>query len=231
MKKGKFSKSQKARIARIVLRYLKKKYLPFMKKHYSHKKDYFRTLITVLLSQRTREELTIKKSELLFEKLHFKLDDFLNMHVKKIENLIKPVGFYRKKAKKIRLICKMLKEKYDGKIPKTRQQLMQLPGIGKKSADVVLNAINGNVIAIDVHVNVISKRLGIVNQNADYDEIQEQLNKLFKPQERKYVNLGLVIFGKKICLTSKPKCEICPFKNFCKYYKSIIIIKNQNKYK
>jgi len=204
-----------------VLNYIKRRYTHFMRSHYSHRSDYFRTLITVLLSQRTREEVTLNKDRLLFEKLHLKLDDFLNMDAKEIESLIKPVGFYREKARKIKLICKILKEEYKGGIPKTREELMKLPGIGKKSADVVLNAMEGNTIAVDVHVNVISKRLGIVNQNADYDEIEEQLNKIFRPKERRYVNLGLVIFGKKICLTSKPKCKICPFKNFCKYYNII----------
>lgn len=210
------NKQQKAKI---VLQYLEKKYTPFMKKHYSHKKDYFRALITVLLSQRTREEITIEKSKLLFDKLHLKVNDFLKMSTSRIEQLIKPAGFYRQKAKKIKLICKILKQKYDGKVPKSREQLLELPGIGKKSADVVLNTIKRDVIAVDVHVNVISKRLGLVDKNADYDSIQEGLHNLFKPNERRYVNLGMVLFGRDICLTANPKCNICPFKDFCDSYK------------
>jgi len=204
--------------AKILFQYIKKKYKGLIEKHYSHSKDPFKLLITVLLSQRTREELTIEKSKFLFEKLRLGLDDFLKMDEDEIAELIKPVGFYREKAKRIKEICKMIKEKYKGKVPETREQLLLLPGIGKKSADVVLNALGKETIAIDVHVKTITKRLGLTKAN-DYDEIQEELHRLFKPKERKYINLGLVLFGKEIC-KAKPKCYVCPFNSICDYYKA-----------
>ena len=205
--------------ARRVYKYLRKNYYGFINQHYSHSKDAFRILITVLLSQRTKEELTLAKNELLFNKLKLKLNDFLRMREREIADLIKPVGFYRQKAKKIKELCKILKEKYNGKVPLKREELLKLPGIGKKSADVLLNALVKPTIAVDVHVEVVSKRLGLVKANASYDEIQQELHKLFKPRQRKIINLGLVLFGKEICLTQKPKCWLCPFKSFCEYGK------------
>src|SRR3989338_774530 len=139
-------------IKRKLIKLIGSRYADFIKSHYSQqRKDSFRALISVLLSQRTKEELTLKKDRLLFDKLHLKPEDFLAMNRKEIEKLIFPVGFYRQKAKRIKEICRILKEKHKGKVPETREELLQLPGIGKKSADVVLNSLNGKVIAMDVN--------------------------------------------------------------------------------
>lgn len=205
-----------------IYKFLKRKYGSFIKQHYSHSNDAFRILISVLLSQRTREELTLEKDALLFDKLKLRIDDFLKLSENQIAELIKPVGFYRQKAKRIKQLCKILKEKYNCKVPLKREELLKLPGIGKKSADVVVNALVKPTIAIDVHVEIISKRIGLVKMNTGYDEIQQNLHRLFKVRERKIVNLGLVLFGKEICLTNKPKCKICPFRTFCNYGRKIL---------
>lgn len=189
-----------------------------------HHEDPFEVLISCVLSQRTREENTEIASENLFNaaktpKKILKLSD------KKLENLIRPSGFYRQKAKRIKQICKILLKDYRGKVPKTREELLKLPGVGWKTSAIVLSyGLGIPIIAVDTHVFRVSKRIGLVDEKADVEEVREELQEIF-PRDKWYlVNLGFVNFGREICKPINPLCtkdkNNCPFSGFCKAYRT-----------
>jgi endonuclease-3 len=181
-----------------------------------HKSNPFKLLIGVLLSHRTRDEVGWPASDRLFNKAK-NLGGILNLSTRDIEKVIYPVGFYRTKAKRIKQICRILKEKYRGKVPKRREELMELPGIGPKSADIVLSYAYGqSVIAVDTHVSVISKRWHLTEQK-EPEKIREDLHSRIPIKYRLTFNDLLVQFGKEFCTARYPKCKICPIFKFCPY--------------
>lgn len=196
--------------------------LEFFKRSYELKfrlREPFKVLVATLLSQRTREEITEKAATSLF-KLADSPRKILRLTEKQLARLIYPVGFYRQKAKKIRIVCKVLLKKYGGKVPRDREKLLNLPGVGDKTADVVLcYGFGVPSIAIDTHCNRIPKRIGIVPESASLREVKEILERLVPIEDWYVVNLGFVNFGREICKPVKPRCEICPFKNFCKHFR------------
>ncbi|MBN2101772.1 MAG: endonuclease III [Candidatus Aenigmarchaeota archaeon] len=204
----------------IVINLFRKRYSNEIEKHpNNYNKDPFRVLISTILSQRTREENTAKATDALFSAIKTP-KELLNLNIKKIEELIKPSGFYRQKAKTIKKVAEILVNNYQGRVPGKRATLITLPGVGLKTADVVLShSFSVPTIAIDTHVNTISKRLGLTPEGADYETIRIALESLTPLPERSLVNLGFVFFGREICLTSYPKCKTCPLKNICRYYK------------
>lgn len=180
------------------------------------KEDPFYILIGVLLSQRTKDEVSWSATRRLFFKAK-NLDAMLNLNKKQIEKIIYPVGFYRQKAKRIKQICKILKEKYRGRVPDTREELMELPGIGLKSANIVLSYGYGKpVIAADVHVAVISRRWHLTREIKP-DRISEELNRKIPVKYRLMLNDLLVQFGKEYCRTRYPRCNVCPVLKLCPY--------------
>lgn len=181
----------------------------------------FEILISTVLSQRTRDEVTIEASKRLF-RIANTPEKILKLSEKQIIKLIYPVGFYRQKAKRIRKICKILLEKYDGKVPNSREELLELPGVGFKTADVVLcYAFDQTMIPVDVHVAVISQRLGFT-RNKNPEKIRQDLHKKIPEKSRRIINIIFVEFGKDICITAKPKCYICPIVKLCPYkYKNL----------
>lgn len=180
-----------------------------------HKTSLFQVLISCILSQRTREESTAKASKQLFSVVK-NPKEILKLPDKKLEKLIKPSGFYKQKSKNIKKLCRILLKKYNGKVPKTREELMKLPGVGWKTSAIVLSyGLGIPIIAVDTHVNRISKRLGLVNMNANVEEVRKELQKIFPKNKWFLINLGFVNFGREICLPRKPKHKICPFNKFC----------------
>jgi endonuclease-3 len=182
-------------------------------------RNVFKVLIGTILSQRTRNENTEKATTALFSKADTPAK-ILKLRQRKLERLIKPSGPYRQKAKRIKAVSKIILEKYRGKIPKTREELMELPGVGFKTADIVLMYGYGiPSIAIDTHCNRVPKRIGLVDEKANVEEVKRTLESLTPKKDWYIVNLGLVQFGREICQPIRPKCEICPMSRFCKYYK------------
>jgi endonuclease-3 len=206
---------------RIVLEYLDRKYGRDVDKSILKKRnDLFRLLISTVLSQRALDETTEVVSERLFSKVRTP-SDILKLRRAELESLIRQSGPFRQKAKKIIAISKTLEKEYKNSFPRTREALMSLYGVGPKTADIVLSYGYGvPVIAVDVHVDVVSKRLGFAREKARYEEIRSSLERLVPESERYIVNLGLVSFGKEICVTRKPKCGICELKKICAYYNS-----------
>jgi endonuclease-3 len=144
----------------------------------------------------------------------------LKLSEKQIAKLIYPAGFYRQKAKKIKKLCRILLEKYRGKVPKKKEELLSLLAVGNKTASIVLAYGFGiPTIAVDTHVNRISKRLGIVPDDYKPEETQKILEEMLPKKLHIVVNHLLVTFGKNICRPVKPRCEVCPIKKYCKYYR------------
>lgn len=197
-----------------VIKILQKKY-----KIKPWKANPFKILISTILSQRTKDEVTREASKRLF-KVADTPEKILKLSEKQIAKLIYPTGFYRQKAKKIKKVCKILLEKYEGKVPNSREELMKLHGVGSKTASVVLAYGFGiPTIPVDVHVNRISKRLELVPDNYKPEKTQEVLEKIIPKNLHIMVNHLLVTFGKDICRPVKPRCRICPILKFCPYEK------------
>jgi len=176
----------------------------------------FRVLIGVVLSHRTKDEVNHPANERLFARAK-DLEGFLRLSEKEIAKIIYPVGFYNQKAKRIKQICRILKDEYNGKVPKTREELMKLPGVGGKSADIVLLFSFGeHVIPVDTHVSVISRRWHLT-ESENPERIREDLHKIFKGKKRMEINNLLVEFGKEFCTAMFPKCRICPVLRLCPY--------------
>lgn len=177
----------------------------------------FKVLIGTILSQRTKDELTWPTNEKLF-KVADSPEKFLRLPVKEIAKLIYPVGFYNQKAKRIKQIARILIEEYDSKVPKSKEQLMMLPGVGPKTASIVLAYGFGiPAIAVDTHVNRVSKRLGVVQENTKPEKTQEVLEKLIPRENQIIVNHLLVSFGKDVCQPRRPRCYMCPIIKLCPY--------------
>jgi len=178
--------------------------------------DPFRVLISTILSQRTKDENTRKASKDLFSKFK-NARQISKSNEKEIRKLIKPAGFYQQKAKNIRGLSKILVEKYEGKVPKSMEELLALPGVGEKTAScVLLYGYKIDRIPVDIHVFRISNRIGIV-KTKNPEETEKQLMEVIPKIYWKDVNELFVQFGKEIC-KSKPKCEICPIKRYCNFY-------------
>lgn len=179
----------------------------------NYEKDYELLIATVLSAQSTDKRVNIITRE-LFSK--YDIFSLANEETDIIENIIKPVGTFRKKAIFIKMICQKLIADYNGKVPNNRRYLESLPGVGRKTCNVVLSHLfNVPAIAVDTHVERVSKRLGIA-KNADKVEVVENKLMRFLP---KYMwsktHLQLVLFGRYHCKSIKPNCEVCKLNEFC----------------
>jgi len=204
--------------ASTLLSYIKKEYGKKIREHYMNNHTTpFEALVSCIISQRTKDEVTEKASIKLFSKAN-NPQAMSRLSKKQIADRIYPAGFYNQKAARIKELSQILTEK--GGVPHTREGLMKLPAVGPKTADVVLTAAYGQpVIAIDVHVDVIAKRLGLVPENAGYEKTRATLESQFPKEDRHLINVGLVIHGREICKTRRPLCEKCGLKTVCDYYK------------
>ena len=183
-------------------------------------KNPFHVLISTILSQRTRDENTLKASNKLFSKFPT-AKKIANADISKIKELIKESGFYNVKAKRIKEVSKILLEKYNGKVPNELDKLLELPGVGRKTANCVLvYGFNIPAIPSDTHVHRISNRIGIVKT-----KIPEQTEyELMKKVPRKYwinINELFVKHGQTTCNPIKPKCDKCSISKLCDFSKNL----------
>lgn len=154
----------------------------------------FQTLIAIILSARTRDETTIKICKNLFKKFPT-ANKLSKAKASEIEKVIKPVNFYKNKSKNILNCAKVLVEKYNSKIPEKIDELIKLPGVGRKTANVFLTEINHNALGVDTHVSYCSQKLGWT-KNSNPHKIEEDLKELFPKKYWNKVNSTLVRFGK-----------------------------------
>ncbi len=177
--------------------------------------DPFLVLVSCILSLRTKDEVTHQASERLF--LHAKTpEDILKLGEKKISELIYPVGFYRIKARNLVKISQILKVNYHSKVPDTVEELLKLPGVGRKTATLVVSLGYGKpAICVDTHVQRIANRWGLVKTKTP-EETERELKKRIPKDYWRLVNSILVAFGQTICKPVSPFCSKCPVEKFCK---------------
>jgi endonuclease III len=146
---------------------------------------------------------------------------FLSLSVSDLEEKIKTVGLYKSKAKNILATCKILVDNYNGEVPQTREELVKLPGVGRKTANVVLSiAYNFDAIAVDTHVFRVSNRIGLANaENVELTE--EHLMKNIPKKDWSDAHHWLIWHGRKICKARNPLCDECFLSNYCRHFKSI----------
>ncbi len=177
----------------------------------------FKVLISTLLSQRTRDENTAKASAKLFSKFP-SLQKLSKAKIPEIEKLIKASGFYKVKAKRIKKISGILCKDFKGKVPGRIEELLKLPGVGRKTANCVLvYAFKKEAIPVDTHVHRISNRIGLVKTKTP-EKTEKELEKIVPRKYWLELNELFVKYGQRICLPRKPKCETCRVKKFCRYY-------------
>ena len=166
-----------------------------------------------------RNERVNKTTPALFERCKT-IQDFADIDLAELESIIHPCGFYKNKAKNIKLCAKQVLENFGGEVPQTMDELLTLAGVGRKSANVILLEAFGiaNGIAVDTHAKRISNRLGL-SKESDPEKIEQDLLKIFPKEYLKDINHLFVWHGRKTCDSRKPRCEDCTLKDFCKYYK------------
>ena len=180
----------------------------------AYKRTPYRILCSTLLSFRTKDEVTLQAGLRLFERVSTPYD-MLNLDIKEIEELIYPVGFYRKKAKNLKEISQILIERFDGRVPNSYEELTAIKGIGAKTASIVLeSAFNSDIIAVDTHLHRILNMLGIIDTKSA-KKSAEVLNSIIPDDKKRGLNRLIVSFGQSICKPLSPQCNICPIKNFC----------------
>lgn len=181
-----------------------------------YKSDPFRTLVGVILSHQTNDKISWPATDKLFKAARTP-QEFINLGEKRIDKIIKNVNYHPTKAKRIYLICKMLIEKFDGRVPRTREKLMEFPGVGPKSSDIVLSfAFQVPTIPVDVHVATISQRLHWTKEK-NPEKIKKDIEKIIPKKYWLLTNSLLVDFGKEICVSPRPKCYMCPIEKLCPF--------------
>jgi endonuclease-3 len=182
--------------------------------------DPLQILIGTILSARTRDENSKVAVSNLFAK-YGTAKELANADTKKIEKLIKPAGFYRVKAKRIKEVANMLVEQYGERVPDDIDELLKLPGVGRKTANCVLvYAFDKPAVPVDTHVHRIANRLGLVQTKTPEQTEMELTSKIDKKYWTK-INDTFVMFGQNICKPIGPLCEPCLLKRNCKYYREI----------
>lgn len=192
----------------------------------------FQLLLSTVLSAQTTDVQVNKTIVPLYEK-YPNVEDWLNFTEVEIENLIKTIGLYRTKAKNVFKLVRTLIDNFNGEVPQTMEELITLPGVGRKTANVVLsNAYNVPAIAVDTHVFRLANRIGITNEKT-VEKTEEALMKAIDKNKWILAHHLLIFHGRRICTARNPKCEICPITNNCKYYKELTksIKKLENKKK
>ncbi len=174
----------------------------------------FQLLVATILSAQCTDRQVNRVTEVLFN--HLKTPaDFAGAPIKTIENFIRSTGFYHNKAKNIKKCSQVLLQIHDSRVPRTLAELVKLPGVGRKTANVVLGAAFGIPgIVVDTHVARISGRLGMTT-NKEPVKIEFDLMKIVPRKAWNDFSLQLIFFGRQTCLARKPKCPVCPLHKLC----------------
>src|SRR3989344_1579028 len=176
----------------------------------------FQMLVMTLLSSRTRDSTTIPIVKKMFAK-YPDPEHFIKMDLQELEEWLYGIGFYRIKAQHVKNLSKMILERFNGTVPDTLEELTSLPGVGRKTANCVLDyTFKKPAIAVDIHVHRISNRLGWVNTSTP-EETEESLQKIFPKELWINVNRLFVGHGQTICVPLNLKCNICPVRKYCEF--------------
>lgn len=180
----------------------------------------FELVVAVMLSAQCTDERVNQTTPALFS--HCKtIHDFADIDTHELENLIHPCGFYKNKAKNIKLCAKQILEKFNGEVPHTMEELTSLAGIGRKSANVILLEVFGIAegIAVDTHAKRIANLIGL-SKEKEPTKIEQDLLKTFPKEYLKDINHIFVWHGRNTCIARKPKCDTCVVHELCQFYQS-----------
>ena len=179
----------------------------------------FQLLVAVILSAQTTDKSVNKVTPQLWQ--HYPtIADLAAANVVDVENDLRTIGLYKNKTRNIVKTARAVLQDFDGVVPKTHKELESLPGVGRKTANVVLAEIyKVPSIAVDTHVSRVAKRLNISAQDASVTEIEHDLMKKIPKRDWIVTHHRLIFFGRYFCLAKNPKCAICPVQSYCKYYK------------
>lgn len=182
----------------------------------------FEMVVATILSAQCTDERVNKTTPTLFSK-YSTPNDFANIAINELESLIHPCGFYRNKAKNIKACAQKIIDNFNGEVPQNIEDLLSLPGVGKKTANVVMLEAFGIAkgIAIDTHAKRISNLIGLSNES-DPLKIENDLLKIIPTEYLKDVNHLFMWHGRNICIARNPKCNICPINKYCNFYMNFI---------
>lgn len=176
----------------------------------------FELVIAVALSAQCTDALVNKVTKNLFQKYKTP-EDYLSVSLEELENDIRSIGLYRNKAKNIQKLSRMLIDEYNREVPRDRDELTNLPGVGRKTANVVVSVAYGiPAIAVDTHVERVSKRLGICRWKDSVLEVEKTLMKKVPREEWSDTHHRLIFFGRYHCKAQSPQCEKCPLLDLCR---------------
>jgi len=195
-----------------------------MPKWVTANRDHFKTLIVTIISQNTTDRNTSRAFENLSKKFKITAEVLAKADIGQIEECLKVAGLYRNKAKTIKQTSKIILERFKGTLKpilslsfeEARKTLLQLPGVGPKTADVVLLFCSKKpTIPVDTHVNRVAKRLNLAPANGDYETIRKSLEALYNPEDYLVVHVLLILLGRKYCRAKNPLCNDCPVNTLC----------------
>lgn len=180
----------------------------------------FELVVAVMLSAQCTDERVNKTTPSIFAN-YSTPEDFANIDITKLEELIHPCGFYKTKAKNLKACAQKIVTDFHGEVPKTMEELITLPGVGRKSANVILLEVFGIAqgIAVDTHAKRISNKLGLSSQT-EPEKIEQDLLKIFPKEYLKDINHLFVWHGRNFCNARKPQCKDCPINHYCEFYKN-----------
>ncbi|MFX0096615.1 MAG: endonuclease III [Candidatus Hodarchaeota archaeon] len=172
-------------------------------------------LIATILSAQCTDKRVNLVTKRLFKKYR-RAEDYADANLKELEEDIRPTGFFRNKAKNIKGSCQLLVKKFNSQIPKTMEELLELPGVARKTANIVLSNAYGVVegIAVDTHVRRLAKRLGLT-KHEDPDKIERDLMEIVPKNKWMRITDLLIFHGRRICFARRPKCKICVLNQLC----------------
>ena len=177
----------------------------------------FSILIGTILSARTRDENTAKVVKLLFSRYRTSAD-LARAKLRDVEKITRPIGFYHVKSRRIIEVARIIESEYGGRVPNNMEDLLALPGVGRKTANCVLvYAFEKPAIPVDIHVHRISNRLGLVSTRTP-EETEAALTKKIPKKYWLEINDTFVMYGQNICKPVSPMCDVCGIKKKCRYY-------------
>jgi len=198
---------------------------------YLGKDDPFKVLIRTIISQMTNWKNTRIALKRLESKLELTPLSIIKAPIEVIEDCLRPAGLYRVKARKLKILAKRVLEDLGGDFSKLknktleeiRSYLMTLPGVGFKTADILLLFhYKYPIMPVDTHISRITRRLGLVGRSAGYEDIRRAVESTLEERDSDkmgVLHLMLIEFGRNVCTARRPKCDICPFKEVCEYYR------------
>jgi endonuclease-3 len=177
----------------------------------------FELLIAVMLSAQTTDKSVNILTDSLFEKYHTP-EDYINVDIEELQNDLKRIGLYKNKAKNLQALSRLILEKFNGEVPKSQEKLESLPGVGRKTANVVLSVwYDVPRIAVDTHVDRVSKRLKLAYLKDNVRQVEEKLMRKIPKDKWSDTHHKMIFFGRYHCTARKPHCDGCSLKEICRY--------------